>query len=226
MTPLDPKQLRLLVITDEEMARPRSVVEIVSQALAAGATAVQLRDKRRSTGELLPLAEKLRELTRESGALFFINDRLDLALAVKADGVHLGPDDLPVAEARRAVPEPFLIGYSTDDPAEGERAAAEGADYIGVGAVWPTGSKADAGVAIGLEGLRRMVAAVPIPVVAIGGITVDRARTLGGSGIAGVAVIGAVMTAENIETAVQKLLAPTEMWVSPHYPGERKNTLP
>lgn len=208
---LDPKQLRLLVITDEEMARPRSIVEVVSQALSAGATAIQLRDKKRSAGELLALALELRQMTREAGALFFINDRLDLARAVEADGVHLGPDDLPVADARRAVPDSFLIGYSTDDPEEGRRAAAEGADYLGVGAVWPTGSKSDAGEAIGPDGLRTMVAAVPIPVVAIGGITVDRAPILRGSGIAGVAVIGAVMAAENIESAVQGLLTPTEL---------------
>jgi thiamine-phosphate diphosphorylase len=209
VTPLDPRRLRLVVITDEDIARPRTIIEAVALALDAGAPAIQLRDKRRSAGELLPVARELRRLTRQSGALFFINDRLDLALAVEADGVHLGPDDLPVAEVRRVVPDSFLIGYSTDDPDEGRRAAAEGADYLGVGAVWPTGSKADAGAAIGVDGVRTMVAAVPVPVVAIGGITVDRAPLLAGSGIAGIAVIGAVMAADDVSSAVRTLLNPT-----------------
>jgi thiamine-phosphate diphosphorylase len=211
MTPLDPRRLRLVVITHAELAHPRSVVEVSTLALEAGASAIQLRDKKATPRTLLPIARELRELTRSAGALLFINDRVDLALSAQADGVHLGPDDLPVREVRRIVPELFLIGYSTDDPEEARKAVADGADYLGVGAVWPTGSKADAGAAIGPEGVARVARAVSVPVVAIGGITPDRAPLLRGSGAAGLAVIGAVMGAEDVGLAVRTLLIPTAL---------------
>lgn len=202
-----PHRLRLIVITDARLAAPREVEAVVAAALEAGAPAIQLRDKERSAAELYPLALRLRALTRTAGALFFVNDRLDLALATEADGVHLGPDDLPVAAVRRVVPEAFLIGYSTDDPAGAARAVAEGVDYLGTGTVWPTSSKGDAGTAIGPEGVARMAAAVPVPVVGIGGITPKNALLLAGTGAAGVAVIGSVMAAQDPGRAVRELLA-------------------
>ena len=137
--------LRLIVITDRELAAPRRVVDVVSAALTAGARAVQLRDKRASAAELLESARELRALTWQGDALLIVNDRLDVALAADADGVHLGPDDLPVAAVRRCVPAHFLVGFSTDDPDRARRAEADGADYLGCGAVYATGSKADGG---------------------------------------------------------------------------------
>jgi len=208
MTALDPHRLRLIVITDSRLAHPRSVAAVVKAALEAGAPAVQLREKVRSARDTLPLAYELRELTRQEGALFFLNDRLDLALTVGADGVHLGPDDLPVAEVRRVTPESFIIGYSTDDPEEARRSVADGANYLGVGSVWPTGSKTDAGEAIGPEGVARVADAVSVPVVAIGGISVERVPMLAGTGAAGVAAIGAVMGAKDMGEAVRRLMAP------------------
>jgi len=201
--------LRLIVITDAGLARPRSVEEVVEEALRAGARAIQLRDKGASAGELLAQALPLRALTREWGALFFLNDRFDVALAAEADGVHLGPDDLPVGAVRQAAPRGFLIGHSTDIPTVARRSASEGADYIGCGAVFPTASKADAGAEIGVEGLARVAEAVEIPVVGIGGITPAGARAIAReSPAAGVAVIGAVMGAANPGEAVRQLLAP------------------
>jgi thiamine-phosphate pyrophosphorylase len=203
---LDPGRLRLIVVTDAGLAGPRGVERTVAAALEGGAPCIQLREKEAGTGDVLRLARRLRALTRAHGALLFLNDRLDVALAAEADGVHLGPDDLPVAETRRVVPDDFLVGYSTDDPLVARAAEAEGADYIGCGTVWPTSSKARAGRAIGPEGLARVARAVTIPVVGIGGITVERAGELAGTGAAGLAVIGAVMAAPDPAGAVKALL--------------------
>jgi thiamine-phosphate diphosphorylase len=200
------RRLRLIVITDRALAHPHSVEEAVTLALEAGALAIQLREKQWGVGRTLPQAVALRRLCEEHGALFFVNDRLDLALATGAHGVHLGPDDLPVRAVRRVAPEGFLIGYSTDDPDQARRAVEEGADYIGCGTVWPTGSKADAGEPIGPEGLSRVARAVEVPVVGIGGVTPERVGSLGDTGAAGVAVMGAVMGATDPGTAVRDLL--------------------
>jgi len=201
--------LRLIVITDSGLAGARGVRSVVESALQAGARTVQLRDKKASARELLHRAVELRALTRQWGALLFVNDRFDVALASGADGVHLGPDDLPVAEVRRSVPPGFLVGCSTDVPQEAVKAAADGADYIGCGAVFPTSTKADAGAEIGIEGLARVAGAVDIPVVGIGGITPEGARRIAReSGAAGVAVIGAVMGAPDPSRAVEALLEP------------------
>ena len=200
--------LRLIVITDRALAAPRTVVDVVAAALAAGAPAIQLRDKQASGAELFEAARALRELTRRFGALLFVNDRLDVALAAEADGVHLGPDDLPVGAVRRSVSRGFLVGFSTDDPAAAQEAVAAGADYLGCGAVYATGSKADPGEVIGLGRLDQVARAVPAPVVAIGGITRVRAAEVAGTRAAGVAVIGAVMQAADPGAAVAELLAP------------------
>jgi thiamine-phosphate diphosphorylase len=205
------------VITDARLAAPRSVEAVVGLALAAGAPAIQLRDKVKGVGALLPLAARLRELTRDARALLFVDDRVDLALAVKADGVHLGPNDLPVSAVRGIAPRGFLIGYSTDDPSEARRAVAEGADYLGTGTVFPTASKADAGLAIGPEGVARVSAAVAVPVVAIGGITPANAVLLSGTGAAGLAVIGAVMAAQDPAGAVRGLLRSWEAGARPQH---------
>jgi thiamine-phosphate diphosphorylase len=200
------ERLRLIVITDRGLAAPRPVEEVVEEALGAGAPAVQLREKEWGAGRTLDLALKLRKLCTRYGALFLVNDRFDLALASGADGVHLGPDDIPVNEVRRVAPPGFLLGWSTDDPEEARRARDEGADYLGCGTVWPTSSKTDAGEAIGPEGLARVVRAVEIPVVGIGGITPENVGKLERSGAAGVAVMGSVMGATDPGGAVRRLL--------------------
>jgi thiamine-phosphate pyrophosphorylase len=204
---MDRSRLRLVVITDRSLARPRDLVSVVESALRAGAPCIQLREKRRGVGEIMEEARELRRITRAHGALLIVNDRVDLALGIGADGVHLGPDDLPVAAVRRVAPPGFLIGYSTDDPGVARRAVQDGADYLGCGAVWPTGSKEDAGEAVGPEGVARVARAVSVPVVAIGGVTVERIPLLRDSGAAGVAVIGAVMGAAEPGEAVAALLA-------------------
>ncbi len=203
------------------LARPRALSGVVREALAGGAPTIQLRLKSASARELLEAAQTLMPVVRSAGALFIVNDRLDVALAAGADGVHLGPDDLPVKDVRRAadaravdadarsgVADTFIVGYSTDTTDEAARAEAEGADYLGVGAVYATANKSDAGDVIGLKGLRRVVKAVSIPVVAIGGITPERAPAVAKTGACGSATIGAVMSAAEPAEAVRELLLP------------------
>jgi thiamine-phosphate diphosphorylase len=198
--------LRVLVITDARLAAPRRVEEVVGIALHAGARAVQLRNKGDPARGLVELGRELRRLTRAHGALLFVNDRVDVALAVEADGVHVGPHDLPVAAVRAIAPPGFLVGRSADDPEVARRAVAEGADYIGCGTVYATTTKADAGEVIGLDGLARVAGAVRVPVVAIGGITVERAAEIAPTGAAGIAVVGAVMSAPDPAEAVRGFL--------------------
>lgn len=200
-------KLRLVVITDREQAGSRGVEAVVDAALRGGARCIQLREKALGAGEVLPLAHRLRRQTLAHGALLIVNDRVDLALACEADGVHLGPDDLPVQEVRRMAPPDFLIGFSTDDPATAATAVGEGADYLGCGTLWPTASKGDAGRSIGPAGLASVCAAVSAPVVAIGGITLERLPLLKDTGAAGVAVIHAVMAAQDPESVARAFLA-------------------
>ena len=201
-------RLRLIVITDQDLASPRSIVEIVADALAAGARAIQLRSKTASARELQESGSELLSLTRPAGALLFINDRLDVALAIGADGVHLGPDDIPVSEARRAVPNSFLIGTSTDNPQQAAQLQHDGADYIGCGTVYPTTTKSDAGQIIGLPGLDRVARSVDVPVIGIGGINVERSAEVSTTYASGIAVVSAVMQTSDVPETIVGLLAP------------------
>jgi thiamine-phosphate pyrophosphorylase len=201
--------LRLIVVTDDALAGPRGVEEVVGRSLLGGAPAIQLRDKGASARELVRQGLRLRDMTRQHGALLFINDRFDVALAVGADGVHLGPDDLPVGHVRRCAPEGFLIGSSTDDPHRARQLEAEGADYLGCGAVFGTRTKDVGDEAIGLHRLDEVARAVRIPVVGIGGVTAPGAwRVAAETAAAGVAVVGAVMSAPDPAEAVRDLLEP------------------
>lgn len=182
-------------------------MDVVAAAVAAGAPSVQLRDKEATARELAELGSRLLPIVRSAGALLFVNDRVDVALAIGADGVHVGPDDIPVSAVRRAVPDGFLVGASTDDPGEAKRLRVDGADYLGCGTVYPTASKADAGATIGLDGLQRVVEAVDAPVVGIGGLTPSRAEAVSRTGAAGAAAIGAIMGADDIGGVVRAFLA-------------------
>ena len=209
MTPAElAARLRLIVITDRDSAAPRSIFDVVEEALEAGAPAIQLRDKEASALELYEAGKALLPLIRKAGALLFVNDRVDVALALGADGVHVGPNDLPVKTLRAAVPGDFLIGASADDPSEAQTLVADGASYIGCGTVYATTTKTDAGEVLGLEGLLRVVRAVAVPVLGIGGITPERAARVAETGATGVAVVEAVMGAPDVSQAVSALLAP------------------
>jgi thiamine-phosphate pyrophosphorylase len=203
---LNAELLRLMVVSDRRLAEPRTVLEVVEAALAAGTPAIQLRDKEASAAELFSQARALLPAVRIAGALLFINDRVDVALAVGADGVHIGPSDIPVAVVRRIVPPHFLIGYSTDDPARARAAEADGASYIGCGAVFGTATKEVGDEAIGVDRLDEVAAAVQIPVIGIGGIRPGNVARVAATRAAGAAVVGAVMSAADVSRAVRALL--------------------
>ena len=198
------------MVTDRRMAEPRSLTDVVHGALDGGARAVQLRNKGDTARELLRHGEPLRALTERYAALLFVNDRLDVALAVGADGVHVGPDDPPVEAVRAAAPPGFLVGCSADDPEVARAAQACGASYIGCGTVFRTTTKPDAGEVIGVEGVAHVVETVTIPVVAIGGITAARAPRVAATGAAGVAVVGEIMRSADAARTARALLAPFE----------------
>lgn len=201
-----PLDLRLIVVTDAALASPHSIDDVVRAALDGGAPAIQLRDKTADAATLLEQARALLPLVRRYGALLFINDRLDVALAAGADGVHLGADDLPVAAARAAAPQ-LLIGYSTDDPDRAHAAERDGASYIGCGAVFGTSTKDVGDEAIGVARLKAVADAVTIPVVAIGGITLENVRAIAQTGAAGVAAVSALMGAENPAVVAREMIA-------------------
>ena len=199
-------RLRLIAITEDPTAGDPRCLVAVRATLRGGAPAIQLRAKTLGAAEMLELARQIREETRAAGALFFLNDRLDVALLAGADGVHLGDDDLPLAAARRLAPPPFLIGSSVDTPDEARTAAGAGADYLGVGPVYRTTSKAGVGKPIGPGGAGEAAKAVSIPVVGIGGIGPGRAGAVVRAGAAGVATIRAIMAAADPEAATRALL--------------------
>ncbi|MBT8478141.1 MAG: thiamine phosphate synthase [Gemmatimonadetes bacterium] len=203
-------RLRLIVLTDPHPAAG-SLVDVVTECLEAGCPAIQLRDKRVSAADLYRQAVTLVPLVRAHDALLFVNDRLDVALAAGADGVHLGPDDIPVEDVRRSVPDTFLIGYSTDDPIAGREAARAGADYLGVGAVFGTSSKPGLeDEAIGPGRVGEVVRSSGLPCVGIGGVTAENALAVLEQG-AGVAVLGAVMHAERPGDVVARILRMTHL---------------
>jgi thiamine-phosphate pyrophosphorylase len=200
------RRLRLLLLTDPRPAAG-SLLEVVAECLEAGCRAIQLRDKDSTAEELYHQALPLRRLTSSHGALLFVNDRWDVAVAAGADGVHLGPDDVPIGEVRRRVPAGFLLGYSTDDPTDGRNAARAGADYLGVGAVYGTASKPGLETeAIGPERVGEVMRASGLPCVGIGGIEPGKARPIAAEG-AGIAVLGAVMHSRRPGEVVKSLLA-------------------
>ena len=206
MTPDLRERLRLIVVTDPDCGAGRTVLDVVGAALRGGAPAIQLRMKDAAAREMTELARALLAETRAAGALLFINDRVDVALAVGADGAHVGQDDLPVAAARQIAPPGFLLGVSAESAQLARAAEGDGADYVGVGPVYATGSKADAGDAVGPGRIAQVVAAVRIPVVGIGGITIENAPPVIHAGAVGIAVISAVMRAAAPEQAVRALM--------------------
>jgi len=197
-------QLRLYLVADPEHTRGE-LVAMIEAALAGGVTAVQLRCKGHTDREVLDLARKLRATTHDHGALFLVNDRVDIALASSADGVHLGVDDLPIEDARELGGPAFVIGYSPETDEQAQSARLRGADYLGVGPVFGTSTKADAGAAIGLATISRRANLADIPVVGIGGITASNARSVVEVGAVGVAVVSAISMQDDPQGAAAAL---------------------
>jgi len=197
----------LYVVTDEGLSRGRSHTQIAERALAGGADVIQLRDKKLEGRQLMEHARAIRKLTGEAGKLFIVNDRVDVALASGADGVHLGQEDMALADARALAPKGFLIGVTVHDVPEAVAAERGGADYLGLSPIFATGSKSDAGSACGPDMLRKVKRAVSVPVVAIGGINAANAREVLEAGADGLAVISAVASQPDVEAAARALKA-------------------
>lgn len=197
--------IELYVITDETIAGGRSHAEIARQALRGGADVIQLRDKSRSCAELKSIGLQIAAIIRKAGAIFIVNDRLDVAIACGADGVHLGQDDMQLSTARQIAPPGFIIGVSVGTVEEAQDAEREGADYLALSPVFATASKEDAGCGHGLERLREIRRAVSLPLVAIGGINRHNVRDVIAAGADGIAVISAVVASKDITVAAQEL---------------------
>ncbi len=194
----------LYVIIDTQSLRGRSHVEVARQVIHGGARVIQLRDKVMTKKALLPIAHQLKTLCVEQGVLFIMNDYFDLAIETGADGLHVGQDDLPVRVARKLLPIDTILGASVSTVEQAVAAQSEGADYIGVSAIYPTLSK-EAVEVVGLERMRQIKQAVNLPLVALGGIMKDNAAEVISAGADSVAVISAVLGAESIEEASRQI---------------------
>ena len=194
----------LYAVTDRHWLNGESLYSQVEKALKGGATFVQLREKNLDSAHFLEEAKEIKELCRQYGVPFVINDNVEIALAMDADGVHVGQSDMEAGDVRRKLGADKLIGVSAQTVEQALLAQERGADYLGVGAVFPTGSKADA-VEVGHDTLKAICEAVTIPVVAIGGITRDNVAELKGSGISGIAVISAIFAQKDIQAAAVDL---------------------
>jgi thiamine-phosphate pyrophosphorylase len=196
----------LYLVTDRDLMAADTLEACIKQAVKGGCTLVQLREKTASCRVFYDMACRAREVTARLNVPLIINNRADIALAVNADGVHIGQGDLPYEAARRIVGDDKIIGLSAHTLAQALEAQAMGADYIGVGAMFSTGTKTDARpTAIG--DLKEICEAVRVPVVAIGGITAHNAALLSGTGISGIAVVSAIVAEQNAQDAARKIKA-------------------
>lgn len=196
--------LQLYAVTDSRWLKGGSLAEAVEKALAGGVTCVQLREKRLPFDEFLRTAKEIKSLCQSYHVPFIVDDNLDIALACDADGLHIGQNDMPAAKARKLLGPDKILGVSAQTVEQAIAACRDGADYLGVGAVFPTGTKTDA-VEVPLDTLKAITAAVDIPVVAIGGINADNIAELSGTGIAGAAVVSAIFAQKDIKKAAANL---------------------
>ena len=195
----------LYLVTDRGLARGRSTLEIVSAAVKGGATVVQLREKNCSTREFIEQAMNIKDFLKTHSVPLVINDRVDVAQAVKADGVHLGQTDMPLEMAKGILGDTMIIGISTESVQDGIEAEKGGADYLGVSPIYATPTKTDTAPPLGLEGLLEISKAVNLPLVGIGGLSRNNAAEVIRSGADGVAVVSAIVAADDPETAAREL---------------------
>jgi len=202
---------RLHVLTDTDLQNCFSHVQLAELAIAGGADAIQFRQKTGETIQMIRIGEQIQTLCKRAGISFIINDRVDVAIASHADGVHLGQGDFPIPLARKLLGEEAIIGGSAGNAEEARKCFLEGVDYIGFGPVYPTSSKEDAGPASGLDLLRQVVEKIPLPIIAIGGINKDNIHLVRETGAYGIAVISAVCCEKDPEEATRCLLRLLEM---------------
>jgi thiamine-phosphate pyrophosphorylase len=195
----------LYVVTDAQLSRGRSHREVIDAAIRGGATIVQYREKSASTRQMIDEALELRDLCRARSVPFIVNDRVDVALAVDADGVHVGQDDMPASLARKLIGHSKILGVSAENSEQARAAIADGADYVGAGAIFATETKADANKPIEIPGLLKIARACTIPMVGIGGINVSNAASVIRAGAAGIAVVSAIVSADDVERAAREM---------------------
>ena len=195
----------LYLVTDRSLSKGRPTAEIVAAAVAGGVSCIQLREKSCGTREFLNEALALQPLLKSRNIPLIINDRLDIALAIEADGVHLGQSDMPIGMARKIAGNSLIIGISAESVDDALRAEQEGADYIGISPVFSTPTKTDIAPPLGLEGVRQIRALVDIPLVGIGGINSDNAESVLAAGADGIAVVSAIVSAADPAGAAKKL---------------------
>jgi thiamine-phosphate diphosphorylase len=195
----------LYLVTDRALSRGRTTCDIVRAAVAGGVTCVQLREKDCPTREFIAEARLLKSILQPAGIPLIINDRLDVALVVGADGLHLGQQDMDIIEARRLAGPDLIIGISAESLADAVRAEAQGADYIAISPVFATVTKKDTATPLGLDGIRRIRTAVSLPLVGIGGISVDNAAAVIAAGADGIAVVSAIVAADCPRSAAAAL---------------------
>jgi thiamine-phosphate diphosphorylase len=200
-----PLKLDTYIITNADIVPGRDHIEGAREALQGGAAVIQFREKKMDTGEMIRVCGIIQTLCRQHNAIFIVNDRVDVALAMDADGVHVGREDMPAAIARRLIGPHKILGVSAGDGEKAKKAETDGADYVGTGMIFPAGVKKDIGVAKGLAVLREVCRAVQIPVVAIGGIDHGNAASCIEAGAAGCAVITAVIGAPDVRQATATL---------------------
>lgn len=196
---------KLCVITDTAVQKKYSHVEIAQLAIKGGTEMIQFRDKTMSTVELIETARKLKKICYESGVLLIINDRTDVAMIADADGVHLGLDDIPVRDARKLLGDNKIIGGTAHSLVEAREAEKSGADYLGFGHIYPTGSKIKSTPPVGIVALREIVRYIDIPVFAIGGIGLDNINQVMETGVYGAAVIGSIVKSSNPAQSTKQL---------------------
>ncbi|PEZ81633.1 MULTISPECIES: thiamine phosphate synthase [Bacillaceae] len=196
--------LSLYLVTEESLAL-EELARIIAESVSGGVSIVQLREKNNSSLSFYKKASALKQLLNELSIPLIINDRVDIALAVAADGIHIGQDDLPLPVVKQMVPEDMIVGVSVSTLEEALEAERNGADYIGVGSVFPTKTKQDATL-MAIGDLEEICRSVSIPAVAIGGITADNISTLSDSGLSGTAVVSAIMNADSPKRASESLL--------------------
>ena len=194
----------LYFITDSTGMDENDFLEKIESALKGGVTLLQLREKEKTTREYINLAKKVKKITSQYNVPLIIDDRLDVALASCADGVHLGQMDMTVADARKIAGDGFIIGATAKTPSQAIIAYEEGADYLGVGAIFPTTTKVKT-VITSVDTLKEICNNVPVPTNAIGGLNKDNINVLNGSGISGICVVSAIMKSDNPELEAKKL---------------------
>lgn len=197
--------LSLYLVTDKRNKTDEEFLEIIEEAIKGGTTVVQIREKEGETLDFYNLALKVKEITSKYNVPLIVNDRIDVALAIKSEGVHIGQTDVPADVARSLIGDEMILGVSASTVEEARKAEKDGADYIGTGAVFPTATKDDA-PSITKDDLKEVTGSINIPTVAIGGITLENANELAGTGIAGISVVSAIMNSKDPKIASENLL--------------------